>query len=293
MAVVLALTMLFDAVVARFTADAAPSAPVAQVFGAREPARHPASAPAGTRRRIVWVPGDDKNGDLGKLGPPKSPGRDPRPLATLHELFTVYVESGDFSSAAAAENERTQYQACRELFDAWYAAAWGAAGPRLQVQSAAWVRPEAPNRRAGGAIRILATIEAMLPDAPYTSAPVDVGADVSTTEKNVTEHTIVTSPAKVAATTAITLSGLQTIDGVALVEDDRVLVTAQAAGATNGLYSAKPGAWVRTADADTSGEMPSGRLVGVALGANAGDWVLTTPAPIVLGTTPLTFARVT
>lgn len=53
------------------------------------------------------------------------------------------------------------------------------------------------------------------------------------------------------------LLGLLTIDGVLLSTDDRVLVKDQTNPAENGIYLAKTGAWVRTNDADTWGELVS------------------------------------
>ena len=49
---------------------------------------------------------------------------------------------------------------------------------------------------------------------------------------------------KVATTANITLSGTQTIDGVALSVDDLVLVKNQSTTADNGVYAVKAGAWV-------------------------------------------------
>jgi hypothetical protein len=49
---------------------------------------------------------------------------------------------------------------------------------------------------------------------------------------------------KVATTANITLSGTQTIDGVALSVDDLVLVKNQSTTADNGVYAVKSGAWV-------------------------------------------------
>lgn len=49
---------------------------------------------------------------------------------------------------------------------------------------------------------------------------------------------------KVATTADITLSGTQTIDGVALSVDDLVLVKNQSTTADNGVYAVKSGAWV-------------------------------------------------
>jgi len=59
----------------------------------------------------------------------------------------------------------------------------------------------------------------------------------------------------------ITLSGTQTVDGVALAVGDRVLVTAQTDQKTNGVYVVAAGAWTRALDSDTSAEVP--RLSGV------------------------------
>ncbi|MGY3257031.1 phage tail protein [Pseudomonas chlororaphis] len=99
-----------------------------------------------------------------------------------------------------------------------------------------------------------------------------------------------------AATTAnIALAGLQTVDGIALVAGDRVLVKNQAAAKDNGLYVAAAGAWARTTDADSNSEVTSAMLVAVEQGATLADtrWQLITDGTIVLGTTTLTFQNVT
>jgi hypothetical protein len=100
--------------------------------------------------------------------------------------------------------------------------------------------------------------------------------------------------ARAASTAAITLSGEQTIDAVAVVAGDRVLVKNQAAGADNGLYVAAAGAWARAADADTSAEVTSGMVVAVTEGTENGDklFLLTTNDPITLGTTALSFTAI-
>jgi len=53
---------------------------------------------------------------------------------------------------------------------------------------------------------------------------------------------------KVATTANITLSGTQTIDGVAVSADERVLVKSQSTASQNGLYLCKASTWVRTDD---------------------------------------------
>lgn len=98
-----------------------------------------------------------------------------------------------------------------------------------------------------------------------------------------------------AATTAdITLANEQTIDGVDVVDGDRVLVKDQTAAEDNGIYVVVDGgSWTRATDADTSSEVTAGLFTFVEEGTSYGDsgWVLTTDNPITLGTTELTFAQ--
>lgn len=93
----------------------------------------------------------------------------------------------------------------------------------------------------------------------------------------------------------ITLSGTQTIDGVAVEAGNRVLVKDQTDASENGIYVAAAGAWARSEDADgnPNGEVTSGMYTFVEQGtANAGQgYVLITPDPIVLDTTDLTFSQ--
>jgi len=99
-----------------------------------------------------------------------------------------------------------------------------------------------------------------------------------------------------AATTAnITLSGLQTLDGVALAAGDRVLVKNQSNAPDNGIYLAASGAWKRAGDADASAEVTPNLTVAVEEGSTQADsiWQLITNAPIVLGTTALVFQNIT
>ncbi|MFL1386618.1 phage tail protein [Pseudomonas tritici] len=96
----------------------------------------------------------------------------------------------------------------------------------------------------------------------------------------------------VATTDNIALSGVQTIDGVLLPADARVLVKNQTAAKENGLYVvSSTGVWKRTQDADSSVEVTPGLFVSVETGTVNGDsvWQLVTDAPIVLGTTALAF----
>ena len=94
-------------------------------------------------------------------------------------------------------------------------------------------------------------------------------------------------PVRVVATSTQTLSGLPTIDGVALSELDEVLLTAD--GASNGPWVVSSGAWSRRADFDTSAKALVGALFYVREGtAGAGSWWrLSGPSTIVLNTTSL------
>lgn len=79
------------------------------------------------------------------------------------------------------------------------------------------------------------------------------------------------TPVLAAASTNLTLSGLQTVDGVALAEDDRVLVYGQTDSAENGIWVAATSAWERAKDFDGVTDWVTGTLIPVASGTiNAG-----------------------
>lgn len=98
---------------------------------------------------------------------------------------------------------------------------------------------------------------------------------------------------RAATTASITLSGTQTVDGVALAAGDRVLVKDQGTGSQNGIYVVAAGAWARATDADASAEVTPGMFVFVEEGTTNGDsgFVLTNDGAVTLGTTSLTFAQ--
>jgi hypothetical protein len=99
---------------------------------------------------------------------------------------------------------------------------------------------------------------------------------------------------RVATTTGITIAtGLNAgdvIDGVTLVNGDRVLVKDQGTQSQNGIYvvSASP---ARATDADESAEFAQNKLVYVSEGtANGGDYFKqTTSTAITVGTTNIAF----
>lgn len=102
--------------------------------------------------------------------------------------------------------------------------------------------------------------------------------------------TAIKGPCKAASTSNITLSGAQTIDGVSIAANDRVLVTGQSDGTENGVYVASSGAWRRSKDFSSNNDIRTGTQVRVNSGSNAGIWVLTTADPVVIDTSTITFA---
>jgi len=96
---------------------------------------------------------------------------------------------------------------------------------------------------------------------------------------------------RVATTANITLSGTQTIDGVSLSADDRVLVKNQSSAEENGIYVVAAGSWSRSSDMDSGDEFP-GAAVFVREGTDNADlgYVCTNDS-VTLGTTEITFTQ--
>ena len=90
-----------------------------------------------------------------------------------------------------------------------------------------------------------------------------------------------------------------TLDGVTLAVNDRILVKDQTTASQNGIYVVQTvgtganGTWVRASDFDTSAEVTAGAFTFVAEGTLYADsgWVLATNDVITLGTTALTWAQ--
>jgi len=99
----------------------------------------------------------------------------------------------------------------------------------------------------------------------------------------------------VATTGNIPLSGLSSVDGILLYGNERVLVKDQISKATNGIYIANSGSWVRASDFNgvPNGEVSQGALIPVLSGTTNinTSWILVTKDPISLGTTELEFTK--
>lgn len=153
----LALEKLFDDVVARFVTEATN---IPNSFGWREPKHRGAQ-----QNRICWVPGDP-SGSAGEVASVRFPGGNPRSLGTLLETFTVYIEG---RNSATPENELAQYKATRLIFDAWFRASYLSVRNLLVVKSTAWL-VDRTTRRYGATLRVVCTVQAMIPDSAYVVA---------------------------------------------------------------------------------------------------------------------------
>ena len=98
------------------------------------------------------------------------------------------------------------------------------------------------------------------------------------------------APCDAVAIANITLSGEQTVNGVAVVTNDRVLVTAQTSSVDNGVYDVKTTVWARSPDMDGNRDLVDGTLVTVK--TTTGQkffYQVDATDPIVIGTSAITF----
>src|SRR5688572_24855544 len=102
----------------------------------------------------------------------------------------------------------------------------------------------------------------------------------------------VKAPCVVATSANVTLAGLQTIQGIALAENDRVLVRAQTDPVDNGVYIASTSDWVRAADCDGQRDLRDGTMVLVRNASTEGIvyQFRCDDDPPVIGTSELTFS---
>lgn len=100
------------------------------------------------------------------------------------------------------------------------------------------------------------------------------------------------APVRAATTANIILSGLQTIDGVELVEGDRVLVKDQTDQTQNGIYEADTSGWDRAPDFDGVNDIVNGTQFKVTEGNTNADtwWEVSAPNPITIDEDNITFS---
>lgn len=101
-------------------------------------------------------------------------------------------------------------------------------------------------------------------------------------------------PVQAVAIANISLSGLQTIDGVALGINDRVLVTAQSDPARNGIYTTGLFAWSRATAENTAAKLAAATpwVVNSGTAYKNSVWMLAASDEISLEVSPLTFKQV-
>ena len=89
------------------------------------------------------------------------------------------------------------------------------------------------------------------------------------------------APVLAATIAAITLSGEQTIDGVAVVTGDRVLVKNQSSAIDNGIWDVSTGTWSRSDDFNGARDAVTGTRIFVISGSTNGytEWVVSTTDP--------------
>jgi len=99
------------------------------------------------------------------------------------------------------------------------------------------------------------------------------------------------APCLVATTANITLSGVQTVNGIALVAGDRCLVKDQTDPIENGIYSVEVTAWNRAGDFDGNRDVTTDSLVTVGVdGFDPLIYRVTSASPIVIGVSEIDFA---
>ena len=151
-------------------------------------------------------------------------------------------------------------------------------------------------------------------DGAITSAKISIDADISANNNKITNIATPISPndavnkaysdalvqgldiklsVRLATTSNLALSGIQTIDGILGIAGDRILVKNQTTASENGIYDMAAGAWTRSSDSDSSAKVTASMFTFVEEGSINKDngFTLVTPDPIVLGTTALTFTQ--
>ena len=103
------------------------------------------------------------------------------------------------------------------------------------------------------------------------------------------------APCVAASTGNLTLSGEQTLNGIACVTGDRVLVKDQSTASSNGIYSVDTGDWTRTLDFNGNFDIMRGTLIYVTQGTSVGKgiWTVSSTAnPHTIGTDNISFTSV-
>lgn len=128
----------------------------------------------------------------------------------------------------------------------------------------------------------------------YVDSQVATRTTPSAVTAQINSQTVSKPAVDYVATSAVTLSGAQSIDGVLVGAGKRVLLTAQAASASNGIYVTASGAWTRASDTPSGSTFMPSTVVAVKTGVNYNNsvWQITTTTSGTVDTNAQNWARV-
>lgn len=189
-------------------------------------------------------------------------------------IGTSQTTSGTFADARIAASNVTQHQAALTILE-------------TQITNGALLARVGDNETITGAWQFNNALPVGTPSSSShatTKAYVDAAINGLSWKNPV-----------IAATTAnITLSGAQTIDGVAVIAGQRVLVKNQSTQSQNGVYVVAAGAWTRAADFDqvTPADEVNSAAVFVQGGSLQADSAWTQTAPVAsIGVDAMVFSQ--
>jgi len=181
------------------------------------------------------------------------------------------------------------------ILDAQIAAAAGIATTKL-ADGAKFIKSD-------GTVSMLAALQmgTGTPTAPAGSFPIQQLANPVNAQDAATKSYVDSAVAGIASagntvlaatTVNITLSGTQTIDGIAISAGQKVLVKNQTSAANNGIYLCQSGAWTRDSSMNNWSQV-AGMIISVEEGTSQADtvWLSTADPGGTLGTTPITFVQ--
>ncbi len=189
-------------------------------------------------------------------------------------LAASQTTSGTFADARIAASNVTQHQAALTILES-------------QITDSTLLSRNASNETITGSWQF---------NNPIVTATPSSGSHATT--KDYVDQAIAglswKNSVNVATTANITLSGTQTIDGVAVVAGNRVLVKNQSTQAENGVYVVAAGAWTRATDFDQTSPIDevNSAAVFVRGGTAQADTAWTQTAPVVsIGSDAIVFSQ--